>query len=51
MEHYAAMLNAGGRLAITVPNPWYIVPIFCVDSADHVAWYDTRVELRVAARL
>jgi 2-polyprenyl-3-methyl-5-hydroxy-6-metoxy-1,4-benzoquinol methylase len=48
MENCAAMLNVGGRLAITVPNPWYINAILksCfrwhtfVDSADHVAWYD-----------
>jgi hypothetical protein len=48
MKNCAAMLNPGGRLAITVPNPWYINAILksCfgrytfVDSADHVAWYD-----------
>jgi SAM-dependent methyltransferase len=48
MRNCAAMLNPGGRLAITVPNPWYINAIVknCikghtfVDSADHVAWYD-----------
>jgi 2-polyprenyl-3-methyl-5-hydroxy-6-metoxy-1,4-benzoquinol methylase len=48
MKNCAAMLNPGGRLAITVPNPWYCNAIVknCfgrytfVDSADHVAWYD-----------
>jgi SAM-dependent methyltransferase len=55
MANCAAMLDAGGRLAITVPNPWYFNVIFksCfrrytfIDSADHVAWYDagTLIEL------
>jgi SAM-dependent methyltransferase len=48
MKNCAAMLNSGGRLVITVPNPWYANAIIksCrrrttfVDSADHVAWYD-----------
>lgn len=48
MKHCAAMLNPGGRLVITVPNPWYVNAVVktCrrhttfVDSADHVAWYD-----------
>jgi 2-polyprenyl-3-methyl-5-hydroxy-6-metoxy-1,4-benzoquinol methylase len=48
MKNCAAMLDHGGRLAVTVPNPWYINAIVknCfrrytfVDSADHVAWYD-----------
>ena len=55
MKNCAAMLNTNGRLAITVPNPWYINAVLkssfrrhtFVDSADHVAWYDasTLVEL------
>ncbi|MEP7341840.1 MAG: class I SAM-dependent methyltransferase [Acidobacteriota bacterium] len=48
MKNCAAMLAPGGRLIITVPNPWYINAIIksCrrrttfVDSADHVAWYE-----------
>jgi SAM-dependent methyltransferase len=48
MKHCAAMLDPGGRLALTVPNPWYVNAIWksCrrrhtfVDSADHVAWYE-----------
>lgn len=48
MRNCAAMLDPGGRLAVTVPNPWYINAIVknsfkrytFVDSADHVAWYD-----------
>ena len=51
MGNCAAMLSPGGRLAITVPNPWYanvILKHLCrrtvfVDSADHVAWYDASV--------
>ena len=48
MKNCAAMLEPGGRLVITVPNPWYANVILknvtrsstFVDSADHVAWYD-----------
>src|SRR5262249_45608527 len=55
MRNCAAMLRPGGRLAITVPNPWYANAVLksalrshtFVDSADHVCWYDasTLVEL------
>ena len=48
MKNCAAMLNFGGRLVITAPNPWYanvmVKNLFgssvFVDSADHVGWYD-----------
>jgi 2-polyprenyl-3-methyl-5-hydroxy-6-metoxy-1,4-benzoquinol methylase len=48
MKNCAAMLAPGGRLAITVPNPWYANVIIksCrshstfLDSADHVGWHD-----------
>jgi SAM-dependent methyltransferase len=58
MENCAAMLNPGGRLAITVPNPWYINAILksCfkwhtfVDSADHVAWYDASTLFELGQR-
>ena len=48
MKNCAAMLDVGGRLAITVPNPWYANIMLknfygsspFVDSADHVAWYE-----------
>jgi SAM-dependent methyltransferase len=48
MENCAAMLHSGGKLVITVPNPWYVNAILknvfrgstFVESADHVAWYD-----------
>jgi 2-polyprenyl-3-methyl-5-hydroxy-6-metoxy-1,4-benzoquinol methylase len=58
MENCAAMLNSGGRLAITVPNPWYINAIVksCfsrytfVDSADHVAWYDASTLFELGQR-
>ena len=58
MKNCAAMLDPGGRLAITVPNPWYINVIFksCfrrytfVDSADHVAWYDASTLFELGQR-
>ena len=58
MANCAAMLPPGGRLAITVPNPWYINVILknlCrrsvfVDSADHVAWYDASVLYELGQR-
>jgi SAM-dependent methyltransferase len=58
MRNCAAMLDRGGRLVITVPNPWYINPILksCfrrhtfVDSADHVAWYDSSTLLELGQR-
>jgi SAM-dependent methyltransferase len=44
----AAMLKIGGRLIVTLPNPWYIgymkrniwdgPPLVC--NVDHVAWFD-----------
>jgi len=48
MGNCAQMLKPGGRLVVTVPNPWYANRIWknvwnrltYVDSADHVAWYD-----------
>jgi len=48
MRNCAAMLAPGGRLAITVPNPWYanVIVKSCrnratfVDNADHVGWHD-----------
>jgi len=48
MKNCATMLNPGGKLIITVPNPWFINAVIksgtskqpFVDSADHVAWYD-----------
>jgi SAM-dependent methyltransferase len=58
MKNCGAMLDPGGRLVITVPNPWYINPILksCfrrhtfVDSADHVAWYDSSTLLELGQR-
>ena len=58
MKNCATMLNFGGRLAITVPNPWYAnvmlknlfgSSIF-VDSADHVAWYDASTLYELSQR-
>lgn len=58
MRNCASMLNPGGRLAITTPNPWYANAIAknCisgapfVDSADHVAWYDASVLYELGQR-
>lgn len=48
LESCAKMLAPGGRLYVTVPNPWYFNIIaknltgrsLYIDSADHVVWYD-----------
>lgn len=48
LANCAKMLNSGGRVIITVPNPWYIgfmiKNIFkgksFQDNADHVSWFD-----------
>jgi 2-polyprenyl-3-methyl-5-hydroxy-6-metoxy-1,4-benzoquinol methylase len=58
MASCAAMLESGGRLALTVPNPWYanvvIKNIFrrstFVDSSDHVAWYEAAVLYELGQR-
>jgi SAM-dependent methyltransferase len=58
MKNCAAMLDPGGRLAISVPNPWYVNAILksCfrrytfVDSADHVAWYDASTLFELGQR-
>lgn len=58
MKHCAAMLHPQGRLAITVPNPWFINAVLksalrshtFVDSADHVAWYDASTLIELAQR-
>lgn len=58
MRNCAAMLNPGGLLAITVPNPWYINAVVknglrrhtFVDSADHVAWYDASTLFELGQR-
>lgn len=44
----ARLLEPNGRLAVTVPNPWYLNVLIktirngspYVDSSDHVAWFD-----------
>jgi len=58
MASCAAMLADGGRLAVTVPNPWYanvlLKNIFrhitFVDSSDHVAWYEASVLYELGQR-
>jgi 2-polyprenyl-3-methyl-5-hydroxy-6-metoxy-1,4-benzoquinol methylase len=48
MSNCASMLTEGGRLLVTVPNPWYLNVVLknlrgsslFIDSADHVVWYD-----------
>ncbi len=52
------MLQPGGRLAVTVPNPWYANVILknlskrttFIDSADHVAWYEASVLYELGQR-
>jgi 2-polyprenyl-3-methyl-5-hydroxy-6-metoxy-1,4-benzoquinol methylase len=52
------MLNSGGRIVLTTPNPWYANVIIknlfkgkpFTDSADHVAWFDAGTFCELAAR-
>lgn len=47
-QNCATMLESGGELILTTPNPWYLNAVLknllqrdiFLDSADHVAWYD-----------
>ena len=58
MKNCSAMLPPGGRLVITAPNPWYTNVIVknlfqaavFVDSADHVALYDSSVLYELGQR-
>src|SRR5262249_25363022 len=58
MKNCGAMLNPGGQLVITVPNPWHINAVVnscfgrytLVDSADHVAWYDASTLFELGQR-
>jgi SAM-dependent methyltransferase len=57
-ENCVHMLNQGGKLYITTPNPWfltYMIKSACggsalVDSVDHVAWYDPATLFELGAR-
>lgn len=57
-KHAAQMLNPGGRLLISTPNPWYANAILknlfdgkpFTDSADHVAWFDAGTLCELAHR-
>jgi 2-polyprenyl-3-methyl-5-hydroxy-6-metoxy-1,4-benzoquinol methylase len=48
LRNAAMMLEEGGVLVLTTPNPWYVNVIIknlldtapFTDSADHVSWYD-----------
>lgn len=52
------MLNPGGRIVVTTPNPWYANAIFknifegrpFTDSVDHVAWFDPGTLYEISAR-
>ncbi len=54
----ARLLRSGGRLAITVPNPWYINVVLkslrngapYVDSSDHVSWFDPGAMCEIGQR-
>lgn len=58
MANCASMLRPTGRLVITVPNPWHLNVILknlrqsttFVDSADHVAWYESSVLYELGQR-
>ncbi len=58
MDSCAAMLGKGGRLYVTVPNPWYLNVILknltrdsvFIDSADHVVWYDANAIYELGQR-
>lgn len=58
MTNCATMLRPGGRLVISVPNPWYFNAVLksvsrrqtFVDSADHVGWYDASTLLELGQR-
>jgi SAM-dependent methyltransferase len=48
LHNAAMMLDAGGVVVLTTPNPWYVNVIIknllgtapFTESADHVSWYD-----------
>jgi SAM-dependent methyltransferase len=48
LRNAAMMLDKGGVVVLTTPNPWYVNIIFknlldtapFTESADHVSWYD-----------
>jgi 2-polyprenyl-3-methyl-5-hydroxy-6-metoxy-1,4-benzoquinol methylase len=58
MASCSQMLLQGGRLVISVPNPWFINVLLknirrrttFVDSADHVAWYEASVLYELGQR-
>jgi SAM-dependent methyltransferase len=58
MRNCAAMLEPGGRLVLTTPNPFYANVMLknglrrytFVESADHVAWYDASVLYELGQR-
>jgi SAM-dependent methyltransferase len=58
IKNAANMLETGGRLVVTTPNPWYLNPVLknifggkpFSDSADHVTWFDPSTMLEIAQR-
>jgi 2-polyprenyl-3-methyl-5-hydroxy-6-metoxy-1,4-benzoquinol methylase len=58
LENLKASLVEGGRVIVSVPNPWYLAyPLsnlqqggFYHESADHVAWYDANTILELFGR-
>jgi SAM-dependent methyltransferase len=58
VSNLARMLRAGGRIAVTAPNPWYLNTALKAilgrhpypDSADHVCWFDPATIAELAER-
>ena len=52
------MLRAGGRIVVTVPNPWYVNVVLksvvgrraYIDNVDHVCWFDPATMAELAER-
>jgi 2-polyprenyl-3-methyl-5-hydroxy-6-metoxy-1,4-benzoquinol methylase len=57
-DNWARMLEPGGRLVITTPNPWYIncllknvrVASHLAESVDHVGWHEPATLFELASR-
>jgi SAM-dependent methyltransferase len=57
LRNAAMMLEEGGLLVLTTPNPWYVNVIIknlfdppFTDSVDHVGWYDASTLYEIGQR-